>query len=253
MKKSEIKITWIEIFRIGILVILGIFLIFSIVKLFNKDSKKDNIDADYFLALINDKKLDYLDRYNSSIEDTNEITSNFKLQLALNSINSTKDDDVKNYLINIFGDDVTVEFADVMDNENNLIYKYEDNNFNLNSEYRNTEFVVSNFINVESFNSKENIYELTVTKLFYNIQNGNLKNGFFGSYSDAFDSKNNNYNLDKALFTLELTENKEENETLLNDYYNSHKDELKEKFTKYKYTFKKQDKNYILIKYEIVK
>lgn len=253
MKKSEIKITWIEIFRIGILVLLGIFLIFSIVTLFNNKTKKDNVDENYFLELINDKNLEYLDRYNSSIDDMNELTSNFKLQLALNSVNSTKEDDVKNYLTSVFGDDITIEFGDVTDAENNLIYKYEDNSFNLNSEYQNTNFVVSNFINAESFNLKEDTYELTVTKLFYNMQNGNLKNGFFGSYSDALDSKNNDYNLDSALFTLELTDNKEENENLLKEYYNSHKDELKEKFTKYKYTFKKKDKNYVLIKYEIIK
>ncbi len=253
MKKSEIKITWIEIFRIIILVILGIFLTFSIAKLFNKENKKDDVNSDYFLNYINDKKLEYLDRYNSSIDDMNDLTFNFKLQLALNSIDSTKEDDVKNYLISVFGNDVTIEFADVTDGDNNIIYKYENNNFNLNSDYQNKDFVVSDFISVENFNIEENIYELTVTKLFYNMQNGNLKNGFFGSYSDALNSKNNDYNLDNALFTLELTENEEENKNLLKEYYNSHKEELREKFTKYKYTFKKQGKNYILVKYEIIK
>ena len=50
-----------------------------------------------------------------------------------------------------------------------------------------------------------------------------------------------------------LTENLDENKKLIENYYNEHKDELKEKLTKYKYTFKKQDSNYILIKYEVLK
>ncbi len=250
MKKLELK--KIDTFRIAILVILSIFLIFCIISLFGNSSKKEKITEEYFLNIIKNYKLEYMDRNNSSIDEMNKLNNNFKLQLALNAIDSTNEDDVKSYLTTVFGNDITIEFADVTDGEN-LIYKYEDSKFNFNDEYNNKSYVTSDYLTVTDFKNNADIYELTVTKIFYNIQDGNLKNGFFGSYDAALLSKNNDYNLDNAIFTLELTENFEENKKLLEEYYNEHKDELKDKLTEYKYTFKKQDKNYILIKYEIIK
>lgn len=250
MKKLEFK--KMDIFRIVILVILSIFLIVSVVKLFGNSAKKEKINKEYFVNIIKDYKLEYIDRNNSSIDNINELPNNFKLQLALNGIDSTTEEDVKNYLTTVFGSDITVEFTDVTDGDN-LIYKYEDSKFNFNNEYNNKNFVTSDYIDVVDFKTNDDTYELTITKIFYNMQDGNLKNGFFGSYESALLSKNNDYNLDNAIFTLELTENLEENKKLLEAYYNEHKNELKEKLTEYKYTFKKRGEKYILIKYEVLK
>lgn len=249
---KKLNLNKIDIFRIAILVILSIFLIFNIIKLFTNSSKKEKMSEEYFLNIIKEYKLEYIDRNNSSIDNMNELPNNFKLQLALNSIESTDEEDVKKYLTNIFGSDANIEFADVTDGDV-IVYKYENHKFNLNSEYNNKSFVSSDYIDIVDFKDSDDIYELTLTKVFYNMQDGNLKNGFFGSYENALLSKNNDYNLDNALFTLELTENLDDNKKLVGNYYNDHKDELKEKLTKYKYTFKKQEKNYILIKYEVLK
>lgn len=249
---KKLNLNKIDIFRIVILVILSAFLIFNIIKLFTNSTKKEKMSEEYFLDLIKENKLEYIDRNNSSIDNINELPNNFKLQLALNSIESTTEEDVKNYLINIFGSDIDIEFTDITDGDT-IIYKYEDHKFNLNSEYNNKNFVVSDYIDIVDFKDNDDTYELTITKIFYNMQDGNLKNGFFGSYENALLSKNNDYNLDNAIFTLELTENLEENKKLLEAYYNEHKNELKEKLTEYKYTFKKQEEKYILIKYEIIK
>ncbi|MCI8777825.1 MAG: hypothetical protein HFI87_01540 [Bacilli bacterium] len=249
---KKLNLNKIDIFRIVILVILSAFLIFNIIKLFTNSTKKEKMSEEYFLDLIKENKLEYIDRNNSSIDNINELPNNFKLQLALNSIESTTEEDVKNYLINIFGSDIDIEFTDITDGDT-IIYKYEDHKFNLNSEYNNKNFVVSDYIDIVDFKDNDDTYELTITKIFYNMQDGNLKNGFFGSYENALLSKNNDYNLDNALFTIELTENLEENKKLLEAYYNEHKNELKEKLTEYKYTFKKQEEKYILIKYEIIK
>lgn len=249
---KKLNLNKIDIFRIVILVILSAFLIFNIIKLFTNSTKKEKMSEEYFLDLIKENKLEYIDRNNSSIDNINELPNNFKLQLALNSIESTTEEDVKNYLINIFGSDIDIEFTDITDGDT-IVYKYEDHKFNLNSEYNNKNFVVSDYIDIVDFKDNDNTYELTITKIFYNMQDGNLKNGFFGSYENALLSKNNDYNLDNAIFTLELTENLEENKKLLEAYYNEHKNELKEKLTEYKYTFKKQEEKYILIKYEIIK
>jgi len=249
---KKLNLNKIDIFRIVILVILSAFLIFNIIKLFTNSTKKEKMSEEYFLDLIKENKLEYIDRNNSSIDNINELPNNFKLQLALNRIESTTEEDVKNYLINIFGSDIDIEFTDITDGDT-IVYKYEDHKFNLNSEYNNKNFVVSDYIDIVDFKDNDNTYELTITKIFYNMQDGNLKNGFFGSYENALLSKNNDYNLDNAIFTLELTENLEENKKLLEAYYNEHKNELKEKLTEYKYTFKKQEEKYILIKYEIIK
>ncbi|MCI9433750.1 MAG: hypothetical protein HFI86_00545 [Bacilli bacterium] len=249
---KKLNLNKIDIFRIVILVILSAFLIFNIIKLFTNSTKKEKMSEEYFLDLIKENKLEYIDRNNSSIDNINELPNNFKLQLALNSIESTTEEDVKNYLINIFGSDIDIEFTDITDGDT-IVYKYEDHKFNLNSEYNNKNFVVSDYIDIVDFKDNDNTYELTITKIFYNMQDGNLKNGFFGSYENALLSKNNDYNLDNSIFTLELTENLEENKKLLEAYYNEHKNELKEKLTEYKYTFKKQEEKYILIKYEIIK
>ncbi len=249
---KKLNLNKIDIFRIIILAILSVFLIFNIIKLFTNSSKEEKLTEEYFLNLMTNYKLEYMDINNATINNINELSNNFKLQLALNGIESTDEEDVAKYLTDIFGNDIDIEFTDVTDNDT-IVYKYENNKFNLNSEYNNKDIIMSDHIDVTDFKNSNDIYELTITKIFYNMQDGNLKNGFFGSYENALLSKNNNYNLDNALFTLELTENLDENKKLIENYYNEHKDELKEKLTKYKYTFKKQDNNYILIKYEVLK
>lgn len=256
MSKKKLKLKKIEIFRTLIMTLLSAFIIFSTVKLVKKSQEieqKEEINAEYFLKFIDDNKLDYLDKNNDNIDKMNNLTYNFKLLLTLNNIESTKKEDVEDYLKRVFGNDITIEFSNVTDLSGNLIYTYENDNFVKNSEYSENSSVVSDYVTVDNFEEIENGYELTLTKIFYNTENGNIRNGFFGSYSEAVNSKNNGYNLDNAIFTLELTDNNAENKKILDKYYDENYGSFKNNLTKYTYTFKKENNRYILSKYAIIK
>ena len=66
---KKLNLNKIDIFRIVILVILSAFLIFNIIKLFTNSTKKEKMSEEYFLDLIKENKLEYIDEISIQGQD----------------------------------------------------------------------------------------------------------------------------------------------------------------------------------------
>ena len=195
------------------------------------------------------KRLYYIDALNKTIVDFNTLNNQAKLQIGIlpfEDVNVSASD-VQTYLLNVYGSDFTLKNEDVLSfDDASIMYRYDDEEYLLDTE-NVSGLIYSEFNNVINFSKKDDIFELTVTKMFFD-HSVELLSNFYSNYNDCLGQVNPLFSIEDVEFELGKSVT---NTTQIWDYYKKHYFEFNIN-TKYKYTFVKKDDNFLLTKYEIL-
>ena len=246
IKKYKIAL-YVCIFIIIILLLYS--LIVSSIKTGSKRTEiesKENLEeiSNELKDFISDNHIDAMDLYGDS-----EL-----LRLAINSIcygvvgcNQVSGDVVNQYVEKVFNETVVLQDVNC-ENNDGILYKYDLNNnkFIYNNEHpsHNVFSTEPVYVKVNSIKKKNGKYVLVLNKLYYNSGISEfITSDPFGINSIY---KFADYDMPGANgdYVIDTTK-------LISDYENNF-DKLKNKGTRYQYTFEKQGKSYVLIKYEVL-
>lgn len=233
--------------------IIFILLIYSlIVTSIKSGSKSVEIEPKENLEKVSLELVNFIDNYHLNSLDL--FGPNELVRVAINDIcfgvigcREVQGDVVKNYLKKVFDREVTLENV-LCENNDGVLYNYDgaNNKFVYNSSHPSHNFYSSDPIlsRVNSIKKRNGKYVLTLDKLYFNskesefITTDPLGINAVYKFSD-YDMPDSNGNM-----VLDTTK-------LIADYENNF-DRLKNKGTRYQYTFSKKGLNYVLEKYDVI-
>lgn len=190
-------------------------------------------------SYIGDKGLDALDTY--GITDINRVAIDYICEGVV-ECNKIKGDAVREYASDIIDDDT--ELTDIPCSVNDgVLYTYDETNdmFVKNAGHDHDNSSISPlYTKVNRIKKKSGKYVLTLNKLYYN-----------SSKSEYISSEPNGIN---KIYNVKgyLEDTGDIDVDRLGDNYENDFSKLKNKGTKYQYTFVRKNNNYILEKYEVL-